>query len=103
MVAPDSNLGTHSLRASGASDVVNAPDGTSVSERCLKRHGKWKTDIAKDGYIQDSLDKRLSVSKLLHLYVDRLRIVSPLLRDTWLLSGIEFEILFISPPILCNL
>ena len=67
LVAPDLNLGTHSLRASGATNVVNAPAAAGISERCLKRHGRWKSDTAKDGYIKDSLEKRLSVSKLLDL------------------------------------
>ena len=42
---------------------------TGVNERCLKRHGRWKTDIAKDGYIKDSLhvDMKLSISKSLKL------------------------------------
>ena len=56
-------LRVHSLRASGASMAVN----TGVNERCLKRHGRWKTDIAKDGYIKDSLDMKLSISKSLKL------------------------------------
>ncbi|XP_060582388.1 integrase/recombinase xerD homolog [Ruditapes philippinarum] len=64
LVAPDMNLGTHSLRASGASAVANAE---GVSERCLKRHGRWKSDLAKDSYIKDSIQKRLSVSKTLML------------------------------------
>lgn len=64
IVAPDLNLGIHSLRASGASMAANAE---GVSERCLKRHGRWKTDIAKDGYIKDSLDKRLSISRILSM------------------------------------
>ncbi|XP_060595759.1 uncharacterized protein LOC132749863 [Ruditapes philippinarum] len=64
LIAPNSNLGTHSLRASGASTVANA---SGVSERCLKRHGRWKTDSAKDGYIKDSLEKRMFVTQALNL------------------------------------
>lgn len=63
-VAPGLKLATHTLRASGASTVVNNSD---ISERCLKRHGRWKTEQAKDGYIEDSLERRLSVSKALNL------------------------------------
>ena len=40
VVAPDLNLGLHSLRASGATTAANAP---GVSDRCLKRHGRWKS------------------------------------------------------------
>ena len=59
-VAPNLNLGTHSLRASGATAAANAE---GVSDRCLKRHGRWKTEVAKDGYIVDSLERRLSITK----------------------------------------
>ena len=64
LVAPHLRLGTHSLRASGVTTVANS-DG--VSKRCLKRHGHWKTDICKDGYIDDSLEKRLAVTKNLNM------------------------------------
>lgn len=64
LVAPDLDLGVHSLRASGASMAANSE---GVNERCLKRHGRWKTDVAKDGYIKDALDKRLAISKALDL------------------------------------
>lgn len=64
LVAPKLNVSTHSLRASGATAVANTQ---GVSDRCLKRHGRWKTEIAKDGYIKDSLDERLSVTKILNL------------------------------------
>lgn len=63
-VAPDLRLGLHSLRASGATVAANA-DG--VSDRCLKRHGRWKSDLAKDGYIDDSLEKKLFITKQLGL------------------------------------
>lgn len=59
VVAPSLKLGTHSLRASGATMAANA---SGVSDRCLKRHGRWKTDVAKDGYIEDSVEKRLYVT-----------------------------------------
>ena len=64
MVAPDLKLGTHSLTASG---VTAAASSATVSERCLKRHGRWKTDVVKDSYIKDSLDTRLSETKNLKL------------------------------------
>ena len=64
MVAPNLNLSTHSLRASGATTAANAE---GVSERCIKRHGRWKSDTSKDGYIEDSVDKRLFITKQLQL------------------------------------
>ena len=42
LVAPDLNLGTHSLRPSGATMVANAETG-NINERCLLRHGRWKS------------------------------------------------------------
>ena len=64
LVAPSLKLGTHSLRASGITAIANT---SNVSENCLKRHGRWKTDIATDGYVKDSVEKRLSVTKSLNL------------------------------------
>lgn len=63
LVAPDLNLGLHSLRAGGASMAANA----NVSDRCLKRHGRWKVDSSKDGYIEDSVQKRLKITEALKL------------------------------------
>jgi len=49
----------HSLRAGGATAAADA----GVPDRVFKRHGRWKSENAKDGYVKDSLEKRLSVSK----------------------------------------
>lgn len=62
-VCPEYNLGLHSFRAGGATKAANM----NVSDRCLKRHGRWKTDFSKDGYIVDDLEKRLKVSQALCL------------------------------------
>ena len=51
--------GLHSLRSGGAS--LAAYNG--MSDRLFKQHGKWKSDKAKDGYIEDSLESLLSVTK----------------------------------------
>ena len=56
MVAPNLNLSTHSLRASGAYIAAKAK---GVSDLCIKCHGRWKSDTSKDGYIVHSVDKRL--------------------------------------------
>ena len=56
-------FGTHSFRAGGATLAANE----GVPDRMFKRHGRWKSESAKDGYIKDSLEKRLSVSKGLNL------------------------------------
>ncbi|MCG8033524.1 MAG: tyrosine-type recombinase/integrase [Candidatus Thiodiazotropha taylori] len=62
-VGPSLNLGLHSLRAGGATAAARA----GVNERCLKRHGRWRSDISKDGYIEDSLESRLEISRKLKL------------------------------------
>jgi hypothetical protein len=51
--------GLHSLRAGGATAAANA----GVPDRLFKRHGRWRSENAKDGYVKDSLASRLSVTK----------------------------------------
>ena len=53
----------HSLRSGGASAAANA----GVPDRHFKRHGRWRSESAKDGYVQDRIEERLSVSKNLGL------------------------------------
>ena len=45
-------LGLHSLRSGGASAAVN----TGVPDRWFKRHGRWLSENAKDGYVKDILE-----------------------------------------------
>ena len=58
-----STHGLHSLRAGGATAAANA----GVNDRLFKRHGRWKTETAKDGYVKDNLRSLLSVSQNLGL------------------------------------
>ena len=51
----------HSLRAGGASAAANA----HISDRLFTRHGRWKSEKAKDGYIKDNVESLLSVSRSL--------------------------------------
>lgn len=61
-IVPDiTSFITHSLRACGASAAANA----GVEDRLFQRHGRWKSVSAKNGYINDSLVSRLSVSQSL--------------------------------------
>lgn len=53
----------HSFRSGGASTSAN----NNVSDRLIQRHGRWKSVSAKDGYIKDSMEDRLFVSKQLNL------------------------------------
>jgi hypothetical protein len=52
-------FGLHTLRSGGVSEAVH----NRIPERLLKAHGRWKSDIAKDGYIKENMGNRLSVSK----------------------------------------
>ena len=54
----EKEFGTHSLRAGGATAAAN----NYVSDRLFKKHGRWRSERAKDGYIKESLDQLLSVS-----------------------------------------
>ena len=44
----------HSLRSGGITSVVKNDDSKVVSERLLKLHGRWKTDVAKDMYVKEA-------------------------------------------------
>ena len=58
-----SEYGLHSFRAGGATAAANS----GVPDRLFKLQGRWKTDIANDGYVLDNVEKRLSVSKSLSI------------------------------------
>ena len=62
---PPNEFGLHSLRAGGATAAANA----KVPDRMFKRHGRWKSENAKDGYVKDDVESRLEVSKSLGLYL----------------------------------
>ena len=38
-----------------------------ITDRLFKRHGRWRSETAKDGYVKDALQNRLSVSQCLGL------------------------------------
>ena len=53
----------HSFRAGGDTKAANA----GLPDRLFKRHGRWKSESAKDVYVNYSLEDRLRVSKSLGL------------------------------------
>ena len=55
--------GTHSFRAGGATLAANQ----GIQDRMFKRHGRWRSETAKDGYVKDSMEARLEVSRKLGL------------------------------------
>lgn len=57
-------FGLHSFRVGGATAAANNP---ALPERLFKRHGRWRSERAKDGYIKESSHNKLMVSKSLGL------------------------------------
>ena len=51
------------LHSGGASAAANG----GVPDRLFKRHGRWHSESAKDGYIKDSVSALMSVSESLNL------------------------------------
>ena len=60
------DYGLHSLRSGGITSAVRN-SSNSIPERLLKIHGRWKSDSAKDMYVEESLENRLQVTKYLGL------------------------------------
>ena len=56
-------FGLHSLRSGGATAAANA----GIPDRLFKRHGRWRSETAKDGYVKDSMAALMSVSESLEL------------------------------------
>jgi hypothetical protein len=54
-------FGLHNLR-SGAATATSA---AGIDDRLFKKHGRWKSDKAKGGYVKESITDRLLVSKKL--------------------------------------
>ena len=57
-------FGLHSSCSGGASTAAQ----TDVPDGLFKRHGRWRSETAKDGYVQDKLEDRLLVSHSLNVY-----------------------------------
>ena len=53
----------HSLRSGGAVEAARA----GLTDRLFKRHGRWISESAKDGYVKEDFSKLLSVSQSLGL------------------------------------
>ena len=46
-------VGIHSLRAGGAT----AAAGSGVPNKFFKRHGRWRSETTKDGYVKNSVEE----------------------------------------------
>lgn len=56
-----SKFGLHSLRSGGATAAASA----GIADRLFKKHGRWSSESAKDGYVTEDVHAKLSVSKKL--------------------------------------
>ena len=54
-----SQFGLHSLRSGGAS----AAAALEIPDRLFQRHGGWRSEKARNNYVEESLDSLLLVSK----------------------------------------
>ena len=52
-------ISLHNLRAGEATAAANA----GINDRLLKKHGRWLSENANDGYVKDNFQSLLSVSK----------------------------------------
>ena len=57
----------HSFRAGEATEIVKNFPNIKERECLLKLHGRWKSDIAEDMYVQEDIQERLAVTKALRL------------------------------------
>ena len=49
--------------------ITTASSTGKVNERCLMRHGRWRTETCKNMYVKDSVDKKLDVTKARHVQI----------------------------------
>ena len=56
------HVGTHGLRSGGGGGTAAA--NTGVLDRLFKRHGRWSSESAKDGFVKDSLSSPCQFPKL---------------------------------------
>jgi hypothetical protein len=54
-----SKFGLYSLRAGGATAAANA----GINDRLFKKHGRWASDFAKDGYVCENINEKLLVTQ----------------------------------------
>ena len=59
-----SNFGPHSLRSGGASAACKA----GMSDRLIMKHGRWKSEKSKDRYIHETVQQKLSVTRIYKTY-----------------------------------
>ena len=65
---PAQDFSLHSLRSGGATAAANA----KMPDQIFKRHGRWRSENANDGYVKDNLESRLEVTRKIGLYLQLL-------------------------------
>ena len=60
---PAQEFSFHSLRSGGATVAANA----KVPDQIFKRHGRWRSENTKDGYVKGDLESRLEVTRKIGL------------------------------------
>ena len=55
------NISLHSMRSGGASEAA----AQNVSDRLIKKHGRWRSDSSRDLYIKDTKHNRLTITRRL--------------------------------------
>ena len=58
---PKNTFGLHSLRSGGATTAANA----GIPDRLFKKHGRWRSEKAKDSYVKHSIKSLLYISSKL--------------------------------------
>ena len=56
-------FGLHSLRSGGATAAANL----GVNDRLFRKHGRWKSERVKKGYVHENIPFHLQVTKNLGL------------------------------------
>ena len=77
---PKNKFGLHSLRSGGATTAANA----GIPDRLFKKHGRWRSEKAKDGYVKHSIKILLYVSSKLGILIQFVLLLSlPKLPALW--------------------
>ena len=61
-------FGLHSLRSGGATADAASHE---LNDRLFKKHGRWKSDKAKDGYVKEQISERMLVTQNIGIINDK--------------------------------
>ena len=89
------NFGLHSLRSGGASAAAN----NGISDRLMSKQGRWSSEKARNGYIKDSVVKRLTSQYV--RTVKTFKVVKKKISDSYFLFSSPITNQYNSPKIYC--